>query len=185
MAVTPDMNLYTIADLSRVWVVADLYEYELPWVKAGQRASVELSYMPGVRIEGEVTYVYPFLDPKTRTARVRIELPNPDGTLKPDMFANVGIETETRAGVLAVPEEAVIRSGTRNLAVIALGGGRFEPREISLGLDSGDGWLEVRDGLAAGDRVVTSGQFLIDSESKLQEAVQKMLAAKPAADAEE
>jgi Cu(I)/Ag(I) efflux system membrane fusion protein/cobalt-zinc-cadmium efflux system membrane fusion protein len=137
---------------------------------------VELSYLPGVTLEGVVTYIYPYLDPKTRTARVRLELDNPGGVLKPDMFANVSIEAETLKGVLAVPEEAVIRSGRRNLIVVALGDGRFQPRDVTLGLDTGDGWLEVRDGLRESERVVTSGQFLIDSESKLQEAVQKLLA---------
>jgi RND family efflux transporter MFP subunit len=132
--------------------------------------------MPGARFEGEVTYVYPFLDPKTRTARIRIELSNPDGTLKPDMYANVTIETEMRPHVLAVPEEAVIRSGTRSVVVVVLGEGRFEPRDVALGIDSGDGWLEVREGLRSGERVVTSGQFLIDSESKLQEVVKNLLA---------
>jgi multidrug efflux pump subunit AcrA (membrane-fusion protein) len=168
--------LYTIADLSRVWVYADVYEYELAWIAEGQRGVVELSYLPGVALEGVVTYIYPYLNPKTRTARVRLELDNPGGVLKPDMFANVSIEAETRKGVLAVPEEAVIRSGRRNLIVVALGDGRFQPRDVTLGLDTGDGWLEVQDGVRESERVVTSGQFLIDSESKLQEAVQKLLA---------
>jgi Cu(I)/Ag(I) efflux system membrane fusion protein/cobalt-zinc-cadmium efflux system membrane fusion protein len=174
MEVSPGTNLYTIADLSRVWLYADVYEYELPWVSVGQRGVVDLSYLPGKAFEGEVTYVYPFLDPTTRTARVRLELPNPDLILKPDMFANVTIETEARPRALVVSEAAVIRSGRRSLAIVALGEGRFEPREIELGLDSGDGWLEVTSGLEAGERIVTSGQFLIDSESKLQEAVQKL-----------
>jgi Cu(I)/Ag(I) efflux system membrane fusion protein/cobalt-zinc-cadmium efflux system membrane fusion protein len=182
MEVGPNNNLYTIADLSRVWLYADVYEYELPWVREGQRAVVDLSYLPGRSFEGEVTYVYPFLDPKTRTARVRVELDNPDLILKPDMFANVTIETEAREDVLAIPEEAVIRSGRRSLAVVAVDEGRFSPREIVLGIDSGDGWVEVQEGLAEGDRVVTSGQFLIDSESKLQEVVQKMLAADESAE---
>ncbi len=184
MEVGPNNNLYTIADLSHVWLYADVYEYELPWVREGQNAVIDLSYLPGRTFGGTVTYVYPFLDPKTRTARVRVELENPDLILKPDMFANVTIETQTREGVLAIPEEALIRSGRRSLAVVAVGEGRFSPREVVIGIDSGDGWVEVQDGLAEGDRVVTSGQFLIDSESKLQEAVQKMLAAKPAAETE-
>ncbi|MBW2445636.1 MAG: efflux RND transporter periplasmic adaptor subunit [Deltaproteobacteria bacterium] len=179
MEVGPNSNLYTIADLSRVWVYADVYEYELPWVRTGQNAIVDLSYLPGRSFEGAVTYVYPFLDPKTRTARVRVELENPDLTLKPDMFANVTIETEPLEDVIVIPEEAVIRSGRRSLAVVALGEGRFSPREVMLGINSGDGWIEVIEGLAEGDRIVTSGQFLIDSESKLQEAAQKMLAAEP------
>ena len=158
--------------------IADIYEYELPWVEVGQRAVVELSYLPGERFEGEVTYVYPFLDPKTRTARVRIELPNPDGTLKPDMFANVTIESAVHPDVVAVPEEAVIRSGRRSLVILAVGEGIFEPRDVEIGLDSGDGWLEVTAGLDAGEQVVVSSQFLIDSESRLQEAVQKLLGAR-------
>jgi Cu(I)/Ag(I) efflux system membrane fusion protein/cobalt-zinc-cadmium efflux system membrane fusion protein len=175
MEVGTDMNLYTIADLSRVWVYANVYEYELPWVAVGQRATVELSYLPGARFEGEVTYVYPFLDPKTRTARVRVELDNPDGILKPDMFANVQIHAQELKDVLTIPEAAVIRSGRRTLVIVALGEGRFEPREVVLGMDSGEGQLEIREGLAESERIVTSGQFLIDSESKLQDAVQKMV----------
>jgi Cu(I)/Ag(I) efflux system membrane fusion protein/cobalt-zinc-cadmium efflux system membrane fusion protein len=175
MEVSPNQNLYTIADLSSVWVYADVYEYELPWVGVGQKAVAELSYLQGRQFEGVITYVYPFLDPKTRTARVRLEMDNPEIVLKPDMFANVRIETETRMNTLVVPDEAVLRSGRRSLAILALGGGRFEPREVTLGLDSGDGWLEVREGLGEGETIVTSGQFLIDSESRLREAVQKML----------
>jgi len=176
MEVGVNDDLYTIADLSRVWVYAEVYEYELPWIAEGQRGVVELSYLPGTVLEGKVTYIYPYLDPKTRTARVRIELDNPGGVLKPDMFANVSIEAETRKNVIAVPEEAVIRSGRRDLIVVALGGGRFQPRDVTLGLDTGDGWVEVRSGLRESEKVVTSGQFLIDSESKLQEAVQDLLA---------
>jgi multidrug efflux pump subunit AcrA (membrane-fusion protein) len=175
MEVTPDENLYTVADLSRVWVYADIYEYELPWIAQGQRATAELSYMPGAKFEGRVAYVYPFLDPKTRTVRVRLEHENPDLILKPEMFTNVRIEAETRSGVLVVPEEAVIRSGRRNLVIVSLGEGRFRPQEVTLGLDSGEGWIEIRQGLRESERVVTSGQFLIDSESKLQEAVEKLL----------
>ena len=175
MEVGPNDNLYTIADLSKVWLYADVYEYELPWVREGQKALIELSYLPGQTFEGTVTYIYLSLDPKTRTARVRVELDNADLLLKPDMFADVTIETETRPSALVVPDEAVIRSGRRTLVVAAAEAGRFAPREVTLGLDSGDGWVEVRGGLAEGDQVVTSGQFLIDSESKLQEAVQKML----------
>jgi len=176
MEVGVNDDLYTIADLSRVWVYAEVYEYELPWIAEGQRGVIELSYLPGTALEGKLTYIYPYLDPKTRTARVRLELDNPGGVLKPDMFANVSIEAETRKAVLAVPEEAVIRSGRRDLIVVALGGGRFQPRDVTLGLDTGDGWVEVRSGLREAEQVVTSGQFLIDSESKLQEAVQNLLA---------
>jgi Cu(I)/Ag(I) efflux system membrane fusion protein/cobalt-zinc-cadmium efflux system membrane fusion protein len=155
MEVAPNHNLYTIADLSRVWVTADVYEYELPWL----------------RLSGPLTYISPFLDPKTRTAEVRIELPNADGELRPEMFGNVVIQGAPRESVVAVPSEAVIRSGRRSLVVVALGEGRFAPRPVALGLDSGDGWLEITEGLAPGEEIVVSSQFLIDSESNLQEAV--------------
>ena len=177
MEVRPNDNLYTIADLSSVWVVADVYEFELPWVALGQTGTVELSYLPEVEFSGPVTYISPFLDPKTRTAEVRLELPNPDGRLKPEMFGNTLIEAAPREGAIAVPSEAVLHSGRRTLVIVALGGGRFEPRQVRLGVDSSDGWTEVPEGLREGEEVVVSSQFLIDSESKLQEAVQKLLAA--------
>ena len=177
MEVRPNSNLYTIADLSRVWVLADVYEYELPWLELGQMATVELSYLPGEHMEGELTYIAPFLDPKTRTAEVRLELENTSGKLRPEMFGNAVIAGAPRENAVAVPADAVIRSGTRTIAIVALGEGRFEPRDVELGLDTGDGWLEVLSGVEAGDDVVVSSQFLIDSESNLQEAVQKLLAA--------
>ncbi len=176
MKVEPNSNLYTIADLSRVWVLADIYEYELPWIELGQQATVELSYLPGESMRTEITYISPFLDPKTRTTEIRLELDNSAGKLKPEMFGNTLIEGSPRQDVLAIPTEAVIRSGTRTVAMVALGDGRFEPREIELGLDTGDGWLEIRGGLREGEDVVVSGQFLIDSESKFQEAFGKLLA---------
>ena len=150
MEVTPNTNLYTIADLSRVWVLAEVYEYELPWLELGQEAVVELSYLPGEQMRGTLTYIAPFLDPKTRTAEVRVELDNPEGRLKPEMFGNVVIAGAPRADVLAVPSDAVIRSGTRTLAMVALGDGRFEPQEVELGLEGGEGdqaggpWQEGR-----------------------------------------
>jgi Cu(I)/Ag(I) efflux system membrane fusion protein/cobalt-zinc-cadmium efflux system membrane fusion protein len=176
MRVDPNDNLFTIADLSTIWIVADVYEFELPWVELGQVGRVELGYLPGKAFFGLVSYIAPFLDPKTRTAEVRLELPNPHGELKPGMFGNTIIEAAPREQVTALPSEAVLHSGRRTLAIVALGGGRFESRELELGLDSGDGWTEVRAGLAPGEEVVVSGQFLIDSESKLQDAVQKLVA---------
>lgn len=178
MEVKPNSNLYTIADLSEVWVLADVYEYELPWLELGQMATLELAYLPGEKMQGELTYIAPFLDPNTRTAEVRLELDNSAGKLKPEMFGNAVIEAAPRPDVLAIPSNAVIRSGERTIAIVALGGGKFEPRDIELGLDSGDGKLEVRSGLEAGEDVVVSSQFLIDSESNLQEAVRKLLAAR-------
>ncbi|MCP4039509.1 MAG: HlyD family efflux transporter periplasmic adaptor subunit, partial [bacterium] len=172
-------NLYTIADLSSVWVLADIYEYELPWVALGQEGVVELSYLPGRKFTGPVTHVSPFLDPKTRTAQIRLELPNLDRALKPEMFGNTVIAGMPREGVLAVSQDAIIHSGRRSLVIVALGEGRFDPRDVELGLDSGDGWIEVTRGVSPGEEVVVSGQFLIDSESNLQEAVKKLLAGAP------
>ena len=175
MEVTSDKNLYTIAGLSRVWIYANVYEYELPWLEIGQSASVKLKSRPGTSFEAVISYIYPSLDADTRTARVRLELDNPDLIFKPNMFAVVEIRASQLSGVLAVPEEAVIRSGQRSLVILDLGEGRFAPRDVTLGLDSGDGWLEIVAGLTESERVVTSGQFLIDSESKLREAAQKLL----------
>jgi Cu(I)/Ag(I) efflux system membrane fusion protein/cobalt-zinc-cadmium efflux system membrane fusion protein len=181
MEVAPNSNLYTIADLSKVWVMADVYEYELPWVELGQTGTVELGYLPGVGFSGPVTYISPFLDSKTRTAEVRLELPNPEGRLKPGMFGNILIRAAPRTGATAIPSEAVIRSGRRTLAIVALGEGRFAPREIELGLETGEGWTEIVKGVQPGEQVVVSSQFLIDSESKFQEAIQKLIAAGAAA----
>jgi RND family efflux transporter MFP subunit len=178
MEVKPNDNLYTIADLSTVWLLADVYESELPWVELGQQGSVHLSYLPNMRFSGTVTYISPFLDPKTRTVQVRLELPNPDGHLRPEMFGETVIQGKLHRARVAVPSEAVLRSGQRTLVVVALGEGRFEPRDVDLGLDSGDGWFEVSQGVDPGEQVVVSSQFLIDSESRLKEAVQKLLGAK-------
>lgn len=181
MEVRPNDNLYTIANLSSVWVLAAVYEYELPWIALGERATMELSYVPDRSFTGTISYVSPFLDPKTRTAEVRVELANADGALKPEMFGTVLLSGKTVSNALVVPTEAVLRSGRRTLVVVALGEGRFEPRDVELGLDSGDGRIQVVRGLAAGDEVVVSSQFLIDSESNLQEAVRKMLSSVPPA----
>jgi len=175
MEVAPNTNLYTIADLSRVWVYANVYEYELPWIEVGQRARVEISYLPGQSFDGTVTHIDPFLDPTTRTARVRLEHANPSGLLKPEMFASVSIFADARRDVLAIRDEALIRSGRRNIVFVALGEGRFEPRTVEIGIETGDGWIEIRKGLKEDEVVVSSGQFLIDSESKLQESLQKFL----------
>lgn len=177
MEVQPNSNLYTIADLSRVWVLADIYEYELPWLELGQMARVELSYLPGEPMQGELTYIAPFLDPETRTVEVRLELDNASGKLKPGMFGSAIVAGSPRKDVLTIPTDAVIRSGEQTVAIVAMGGGQFEPREIELGLDNGDGLLEVRNGLSEGEDVVISSQFLIDSESNLQEARKKFLEA--------
>jgi multidrug efflux pump subunit AcrA (membrane-fusion protein) len=173
--VKPGMPLYTVADLSRVWVYADIYEYELPWLRAEQEAIMTLSYYPGEVWKGTVSYIYPYLESKTRTVKVRLEFDNPGGRLKPAMYANIVIQAVVSGKHIAVPVEAVIRSGERNIVVVSRGEGRFLSQDVRLGVESGDNYYQVLDGLTEGDIVVTSAQFLIDSESRLQEAVAKML----------
>jgi len=163
------MALFKIADLSVVWLIADIYEYELSAIRLGQQAAIQMAYYPGETFTGKAIYIYPYLDPQTRTAKVRYEFPNPRGKLKPEMFTN--LEITVRLGdKLAVPEDAVIDTGLRKVVVIDRGSGYFEPREVKLGVKAGD-VFEVLDGLQAGERVVTSANFLIDSESKLKEAI--------------
>ncbi len=166
-------TLLETADLTTVWVHADLYEYEIGLVRVGQESTIRLPYMPGKEYLGRVAFIYPTLDPKSRTGRVRINLPNPNMELKPEMYANVEIHGEARENVLTVPEQAVIRSGETNVVIVALGKGRFEPRDIKLGILT-EGYYEVLDGLEAGERIVLSSQFLIDSESNLRAALSQM-----------
>lgn len=173
----PETELYAIADLSRIWVLADLYENDMPWVGQGDAVSIRLADIPGRSFEGRVDYVYPYLDAKTRTVKVRIELDNPHLLLKPDMYANVDVHSDRQVDALTIPGDAVIRTGTRNLVFIQSAPGRFEPREVELGVSS-NGRIQVLRGLAAGETVVTSAQFLIDSESKIREAAERMSAGK-------
>ena len=172
MNVMPGMALFKLADLSVVWLYADVYEYELPFVRLGQQGSIELPSFPGETFTGKAIYIYPSLNPDTRTARVRFEIPNSHGRLKPEMFGNV--EIRVRLGQkLAVPEGAIIDTGIRQMAIIDRGNGYFEPREVKVGAKAG-GFYEVIQGLKSGERVVTSANFLIDSESQLKEAVGAM-----------
>ncbi len=171
------MNQYEIADLSRVWVDVEVYEYELPYIKKGMPAAMELSYLPGRRFSGAVLFIYPFLNPNTRTARLRVAFDNEEGLLKPDMYANVFIESHLDAEALVIPQEAVIDSGLRKIVFLALGKGKFAPRPVALGLEGESGTFQVLEGLQEGDTVVTSAQFMFDSESRLREAIQKMLEA--------
>jgi Cu(I)/Ag(I) efflux system membrane fusion protein len=169
MNVMPGMAMFKLADLSVVWIYADIYEYELPLIRLGQVASVKLTYLPSETFTGKVIYIYPSLDAKSRTAKVRIEFPNKNGNLKPEMYADVGIRIEL-GEKLAVPEGAIIDTGIRQVAFVDKGFGNFEPREVKLGVKV-DNYYEVIKGLRAGERVVTSANFLIDSESKFKEAV--------------
>ena len=172
------MHQYEIADLSRVWVDVEVYEYELPFIKKGMPAGMELSYLPGRRFEGTVLFIYPFLNPKTRTVKLRLAFDNTDGLLKPDMYANVYIESLIDPAALVIPQEAVIDSGLRKVVFVARGEGKFEPRPIKLGLEGENSTFQVLDGLKEGDNIVTSAQFMFDSESRLREAIQKMLDAR-------
>ena len=169
MSVMPGMVLYKLADLSVLWLYADIYEYELPFIRLGQTAAIQLSYIPGETFTGKVIYIYPSLNPETRTAKVRFEIPNSHERLKPEMYANVEIKVHL-GSKLAVPEGAIIDTGIRQMAVIDKGNGYFEPREVKVG-SKVEGYYEVIKGLKAGERVVTSAGFLIDSESKLKEAM--------------
>jgi len=172
MNVMPGVALFKLADLSVVWLYADIYEYELPFIRLGQEASIQLSYIPAETFRGKAIYIYPSLNPETRTAKVRFEIPNSHERLKPEMYANV--EIKVRLGQkLAVPEGAIIDTGLRQLAIVDKGSGYFEPREVKVGAKV-DNYYEVIKGLKAGERVVTSANFLIDSESKLKEAVAGM-----------
>ncbi|MBW1680699.1 MAG: efflux RND transporter periplasmic adaptor subunit [Deltaproteobacteria bacterium] len=166
--------VFRIADLSRVWVETHIYEYELPWIAKGMPAEMRLSYVPGKVFRGRVAYVYPYLQPKTRDVVIRLEFENPALELKPDMFADVRILSRAGEG-LVIPTESVIRSGLRNLVFVTRGKGKFSPRDVLLGRTLDQGRVEVLAGLMKGETIVQSGQFLLDSESKLQEAVRKML----------
>jgi membrane fusion protein, copper/silver efflux system len=168
-------RLYTIADLSKVWVLADLYEYELPWIRKGMPAEMGLSYIPGKRFKGRVLYVYPYLDEKTRTAKFRLEFDNSEHRLKPGMYANIYLESTIAKDSLVVPQEAVIDSGVRKLVFVALGKGKFEPRDVKLGVEGNNHEVQVLEGLNENEQIVISAQFMLDSESRLSEAIQKML----------
>ncbi len=172
--IEPGMELYKIADLTTVWVFADIYQDELAWVKLGQDAEISLSYLPGQKFSGAITYISPTLERESKTVKVRIEVKNTGAfDLKPGMFATVEIRSTLPEPALAAPEQSIIRSGERNLAVIALGNGYFEPREVTLGV-SADGYVQILEGVSEGEQIVVSSQFLIDSESNLKAAVQQL-----------
>ena len=181
MHVTAGTNLYKMADLTTIWADVEIFEHQVEAMRVGQRAHVELPYLPGRPYIGFVRYLYPHFNEQTRTMTVSIELENPDLTLRAGMYANVTFDVPVARGVLAVPEEAVIRSGTRDVVVLEREAGTFQVAEVTLGRN-GDGLWEVVDGVADGDTVVVSAQFLIDSESNLTQAI-RTLDAPGAADA--
>ncbi|MCW8859382.1 MAG: efflux RND transporter periplasmic adaptor subunit [Deltaproteobacteria bacterium] len=174
MYVKPGMPLLNLADLSQVWVLADIYEYQIPWVKVGQQARVELPYSNGRSRTAHVDYLYPFVEPKTRTVKARILFDNADLELRPDMYVTVYLSSEPLNNVLIIPQEAVLHSGEKQTVFIAQSAGRFEPRLVKTGQQGENGHIEVVQGLFEGEQVVTSAQFMLDSESKLREAIQKM-----------
>jgi Cu(I)/Ag(I) efflux system membrane fusion protein len=166
MRVMPGEKLFDVADLSTVWVIADIYEYELSSIRVGETASISLSYIPGKEFKSKIDYVYPTLSGETRTARVRFSIPNPDGRLKPQMFSTVEIKINL-GSKLAVPDDAVIDTGARQIVYVDKGEGYFEPREVMLGLRA-QGYREVLMGLKAGEKVAASAAFLVDSEAQLK-----------------
>ena len=182
--ITPDRRLYRIADLSRVWVYADVYEPDLPWIRKGDMAMISVASQPGKKFSGTIDYIYPYEDGKTRTVKVRLVFDNANGMLKPGMFADITIHAGKRDKVLAVPSEAIVRSGSKEQVFVVSGPGVFEPREVVTGVEA-EGYTEIIKGLEQHASVVTSAQFLIDSESKLNEATAKMLELSKAAEKED
>ncbi len=178
MRVTPADTLFDIADLSRLWVLADVYEHDLAALALGAEGRVTIAALPEKEWKGKVTYISPTVEEKTRTVKVRIEVGNPGGELKPDMFADVFLQVDRGEG-LVVPEGAVIDAGDRRLIFVDRGEGRFEPREVRLGAKANGGGIQVLSGVAEGDRVVIAANFLLDSESSLKAALSGMESGKP------
>jgi Cu(I)/Ag(I) efflux system membrane fusion protein len=166
-------TLYKIADLSTVWVTAEVFEQDLAMVKAGQKASISISAYPDHEFSARVAYVYPTLNSQTRTTQIRLELANPQGLLKPGMYAEVHLAATGKNQVVAIPNSAVIDSGTRQVALVEVAEGHFEPRELKLGMRSED-YVEVLSGIGEGEKIVTSANFLIDAESNLKAALSGM-----------
>lgn len=171
--VTPATDVMSIASLDKVWVLAEVFERQSAWVRPGQEAIVTLDYLPGEVLRGIVDYVYPELDPESRTLKVRLRFGNEEILLRPNMFAQVTIFGVDTGPIVHVPREAVIRGARMNRIVVALGGGRFRSQPVLVGIESGDR-VAIRSGLSEGDRVVVSGQFLIDSESNIETALERI-----------
>lgn len=168
-------RIYRLADLSRVWVIATIYEYQLPYITEGQSAMMTLPYIPGKQFEGKVMYVYPFLNAQTRQARVRLEFDNPDSVLKPGMFADVRLQSRLADEAVLAPRSAILNTGREQVAFVQVDQGEYVPRNVIVGMDTEDGRVEIRQGLQPGERVVTSAQFLLDSEARYNEARARMI----------
>ncbi len=173
MYIKPATEIMSLADLSSVWLLADVFEKQTAWVKTGNTADVRLSYLPGRKWEGTVEYIYPALDKKTRTLKVRLHFENPGEVLKPNMFAKVRIYGGFKDNLTYIPHEALIRTGDEERVILSLGEGRFSSRVVIAGMESGD-WVEIKEGLTPGEIVVVSGQFLIDSEASTKASVMRM-----------
>ena len=173
MFVKPSQKVMTLGDLSSVWLLAEVFERQSQWVEVGQDAEVNLSYIPGKSWNGKVEYIYPSLDPKTRTLKVRLRFDNPGERLKPNMYANVKIYGGAKENTIVIPLEGLIRSGREERVILALGDGRFEARKVRAGIESGN-YVEILEGVEEGDAIVTSGQFLIDSEASMRASLNRM-----------
>jgi len=173
MYIKPEDAVMGIADLSTVWMQAEIFESQADWVKRGQSAEARLEYLPGEVFAGQVDYVYPVLDPRTRTLRVRLRFDNPNERLKPNMYARVTIYGRTHQDALTIPRDAVIRGAGNDRVVLDLGNGRFSVSEVMTGIESGE-WVEIIAGLKSGDEVVTSAQFLIDSEASMSGSLRRL-----------
>ena len=171
--VTPATDIMSIAEINRVWVIAEVFERQATWVRPGQHADVAFDHLPGQSWHGVVDHVYPELDPVTRTLQVRLRFENPGVVLRPNMFARVIIRGDGTGDVLHVPREAIVRGGRVDRVVVALGQGRFRAQPVTLGVES-DNRVAILDGLESSDRIVVSGQFLIDSESNIESAFGRM-----------
>jgi len=173
MYIQPNTTIMSLADLSSVWLQAEVFESQADWVAAGQAAEARFNYMPGEVFSGQVDYVYPILDPKTRTLRVRLHFDNPGERLKPNMYARVSIYGKLQPNALSIPLEALIRAPYRDRVVVSLGDGKFRVHEVTTGMESGE-WVEIIAGIEEGDKIVTSAQFLLDSEASLVGSIRRL-----------
>jgi len=173
MYVKPGTVTMSLADLSSVWLLAEVFERQANWIRVGQFADVTLGFIPGKTWEGKVEYVYPQLDSKTRTLKARLRFDNPGETLKPNMFAKVAIYGGAKKDLLTIPSEALIRTGKEQRVIIDKGDGKFVPRDVVAGMESG-GFIEIKEGLREGEKIVLSGHFLIDSEASLKASLMRM-----------
>lgn len=178
MYLKPEMEVFSLAELSNVWMIADVFELHSGKVRPGQRAEARLKSLPGTVFSGEVDYVYPVLDPDTRTLRVRLNFANPDERLKPNMYGRVTIAGAETEPALAIPRDALIRTADNKRVIVSLGEGQYQAREVSIGQESGQ-WVHIHEGLDEGERVVTSAQFMLDSEASLSGSFRRLESLQP------